>query len=231
MKYIVIAANITFPEPNHPSTTPTPRAAPPLRAPTDRVPSYASFGFPDALSSAPSSVNRARASSPASPSFRPNPRHDRPPFASPPHFTYPMARRYPPIVTFTPAIARTATSASVPGSIPDARVCRTIAEAGMVPVRIDPTRPDPPHRLNRTDRSIDIDRYRSTRSMLGFNACTIRASASPIEWNRCTDTHRSIAPISIGTHRYSSIDRSIATATAGTRGARLTWMECADSRR
>ena len=134
-----------------------------------------------------------------------------------------MARRYPPIVTFTPAIARTATSASVPGSIPDARVCRTIAEAGMVPVRIDPTRPDPPHRLNRTDRSIDIDRYRSTRSMLGFNACTIRASASPIEWNRCTDTHRSIAPISIGTHRYASVDRSIATATAGTRGARLTW--------
>ncbi len=50
--------------------------------------------------------------------------------------------------------------------------------------------------------------------MLGFNACTIRASASPIEWNRCTDTHRSIAPISIapisiGTHRYGSIDRSI----------------------
>ena len=78
----------------------------------------------------------------------------------------------------------------------------------MVPVRIDPTRPDPPHRLNRTDRS--IDRYRSTRSMLGFNACTIRASASPIEWNRCTDTHRSIAPISIDrtdidrSHRYRS---------------------------
>ena len=116
-----------------------------------------------------------------------------------------MARRYPPIVTFTPAIARTATSASVPGSIPDARVCRTIAEAGMVPVRIDPTRPDPPHRLNRTDRSIDIDRYRSTRSMLGFNACTIRASASPIEWNRCTDTHRSIAPISID---RTDIDRT-----------------------
>jgi len=97
----------------------------------------------------------------------------------------------------------------------------------MVPVRIDPTRPDPPHRLNRTDRSIDIDRYRSTRSMLGFNACTIRASASPIEWNRYSSIDRTDidrdAPILIG--------RSIATATAGTRGARLTWMENADSQR
>lgn len=106
----------------------------------------------------------------------------------------------------------------------------------MVPVRIDPTRPDPPHRLNRTDRS--IDRYRSTRSMLGFNACTIRASASPIEWNRCTDTHRSIAPISIDRTDIDRtdidrdapiligpVDRSIATATAGTPGARLTWMD------
>ena len=143
-----------------------------------------------------------------------------------------MARRYPPIVTFTPAIARTATSASVPGSIPDARVCRTIAEAGMVPVRIDPTRPDPPHRLNRTDRS--IDRYRSTRSMLGFNACTIRASASPIEWNRCTDTHRSIAPISIDRTDIDRtdidrdapirIDRSIDRSIDRDRD-RLTWMD------
>ena len=139
-----------------------------------------------------------------------------------------MARRYPPIVTFTPAIARTATSASVPGSIPDARVCRTIAEAGMVPVRIDPTRPDPPHRLNRTDRSIDIDR--PDRCSVSTHA----PSARPRHRSNGTD-----APILIDrshryrSHRYRSgrtdtdrsIDRSIATATAGTPGARLTWMD------
>ena len=128
-----------------------------------------------------------------------------------------MARRYPPIVTFTPAIARTATSASVPGSIPDARVCRTIAEAGMVPVRIDPTRPDPPHRLNRTDRSIDIDR--PDRCSVSTHAPSARprhrsnGTDAPILIDR-SHRYRSIAPISIapiriGTHRYASVDRSI----------------------
>ncbi len=70
--------------------------------------------------------------------------------------------------------------------------------------------------------------------MLGFNACTIRASASPIEWNRCTDTHRSIAPISIDRTDIDRtdidrdapirIDRSIDRSIDRDRD-RLTWMD------
>jgi len=106
----------------------------------------------------------------------------------------------------------------------------------MVPVRIDPTRPDPTRPTAPTEPHRSIDRYRS------ISIDPIDARFQRMHHPRVRVTDR-MEPM----HRYSSIDRtdidrdapiligpvdrSIATATAGTRGARLTWMECADSRR
>ena len=154
------------------------------------------------------------------------PRPRRHPFARIPDTTAPRSR--PPRTSRTPwrgGIHRSSPSPPPSREPPRARACRvpspTRACAArlprrMVPVRIDPTRPDPPHRLNRTDRSID----RPDRCSVSTHA----PSARPRHRSNGTDapilidrSHRyrsiapiSIAPISIGTHRYGSI----ATATA-----------------